>query len=216
MDGQSCREQVVSIARKMAERQMVNTNEGNVSVCEGGRVYITPSQVNKESLTPDMIVVTDLQGNQLEGHLKASSETRLHLEVYRLRPDVHAVVHDHSPFATAFAIARLPIATQAYTEMIFLYDRIPVVAYGTPGTAKITAGLDRYIHQTDIFLLANHGVVAIGPDVVTAYQRAEAVESMAKTLAIARLLGGEHPIEPEGLAELYQMRQDLLGKGRIE
>lgn len=209
------RRQVAEIAQKMHQRQMVNTNEGNVSACDGERVYITPSQVCKETLTPDMIAVCDLNGNQLEGELPISSETGMHLHIYKLRSDVRAVTHCHAPFATAFAINRKPIKSDSYTELIFLHDEIPVVDYGTPGTPAISAGIKDYIDQTDMMLLANHGLVTVGATLDDAYRRAESAESLAKTLFIAQLLGGGHPLAQAELDELYAMRKEKLGKGRI-
>jgi L-fuculose-phosphate aldolase len=201
--------QVVEISRKLYERQLVNANEGNVSVRDGNLVYISPSQVCKELLTPEMIAVTDLEGNQIEGQLKASSELKLHLYIYSLRDDVGGIVHNHSPFATAYAIARKPIESKAYTEMIYFYDKIPVVDYGTPGTDKIAKGIPQYIYQTDVCLLANHGLVAVGTDAYDAYLKAEAVETLAKTLTITKLIGGEHPLSPQELNELYEMRNEI-------
>ena len=216
MNNLSCKDQIITIAKKLYERQMVNTNEGNVSIYHEGRVYITPSQVCKGDLTSEMIVTTDLEGKILEGSYKPSSEIALHLHIYKQRPDVHSVVHDHSPFATAFAIARRPISSKAYTEMIFFYDHIPVVEYGAPGTPAIYKGIEKYICQTDIFLLANHGLVAVGSDSTDAYLKAESVESMAKTLAIAHLLGGEYPLSQGELTELYKLRKEKLNKDPIK
>ena len=210
------KEKVIEIAKKLYERQLVNANEGNVSLRDGGLVYITPSQVCKELLTPDMIVVTDLAGNQVEGNLKPSSEIKLHLHIYSLRDDIGGIVHDHSPFATAYAISRRPIESKAYTEMIYFYDKIPVVDYGAPGTDKIVKGIGEYINRTDVMLLANHGLVAVGKDVYDAYLKAEAVETLAKTITISRLIGGECPLSPAELDEMAEMRRKKLGKGRVE
>ena len=209
------KEQVASIARLLYERQMVNTNEGNVSVLDEDLIYITPSQVCKGLLTPEMIVVTDREGKVVDGGGKPSSEILLHMHIYNLRPDVRGVVHDHSPFATAHAIARKPIKTSAYMEAMLLYDYIPLAEYGAAGTPAITRDIGRFVHQTDVMLLANHGVVAYGKTVREAYERAEAVETIAKTLTITKILGGEHPLSDDELKELYELRQQNFGKGRI-
>lgn len=208
-------DKVAQIARLLYERQMVNTNEGNVSIRDGNKIYITPSQTCKGILTPDMIVITDLDGNQIGGHLKASSEILLHLHIYRLREDVKSVIHTHSPFATAFAIAGKPIESRSYTEMIYFYDKIPVVDYGAPGTEKIIAGIHKYIYQTDTFLLSNHGLVSVGSDIDDAYRKSEAVESIAKTLAITHLIGGEKALSDSELDEIYELRKLKLGKNKI-
>lgn len=216
MSPQECKEKVAEIARKLHARKMVTTNEGNVSYYDGTQVYITPSQVCKEDLSADMIAVCDLQGKQLGGPLPISSETKLHLHIYQLRQDVHAVVHNHSPYATAFAIKNIPIESKSYTEMIYFHDKIPVVAYGTPGTPDIYAHVKDYIYQTDIFLLANHGLVAAGADLNAAFQKAETAEALAKTLAIVHMMGGAAPLPDKELARLHEMRKNNLGKARIK
>lgn len=215
MNNTNC-DKVAQISRLLYERQMVNTNEGNVSIRDGNRIYITPSQTCKGILTPDMIVITDLDGNPISGNLKASSEILLHLHIYRLREDVKSVIHTHSPFATAFAIAGKPIESKSYTEMIYFYDKIPVVDYGAPGTDKIIAGIHKYIYQTDAFLLSNHGLVTVGADIDEAYRKTEAVESIAKTLAITHLLGGEKALSDSELEEIYELRKSKLGKDKIK
>ena len=216
MEELDCRRRVAEVARKIYARGMVNANEGNVSARLGERVYITPSQVCKEALREEELSVTDLSGRQLAGALRPSSELLLHLEAYRLREDVGGVVHVHSPFATAFAIARKPIESRGYTEMIYFYDKIPVAAYGAPGTPDIARELGRWLKESDVVLLANHGLLAVGETVAAAFQRAEAVEAMAKTLLFARLLGGEAPLTEEELEQLYRMRRDKLGRGKLE
>lgn len=216
MSPQQYKEKVAEIARKMHARQMVNTNEGNVSAFDGTHVYITPSQVCKETLLPEQVAVCTLAGEQVDGPLPISSETGMHLHIYKLRGDVRAVTHCHSPFATAFAINRMPIASDSYTEMILLHDKIPVVAYGAPGTPAIYAGVKDYIFQTDIFLLANHGLVTVGADAEDAFRKAESTEALAKTLLLARLLGGGHPLSEAELDELYDARMKMFGKGKIQ
>lgn len=207
--------EIIKYAKRLYDRQMVNSNEGNVSIRNGNEVYITPSQVCKDELTEEMICVTDLEGNQKEGSLMPSSEIALHLHIYKLRPDVNGVVHSHAPYATSFAIARKPIISKGYTEMIYLYDKIPVVAYGTPSTPEIYRDVKTYIHQTDAFLLANHGLVTIGQTLKDAYLLSESVESIARTLLYAHLLGGEYPLPQHELNKLYDMRKQKLGKDPI-
>jgi L-fuculose-phosphate aldolase len=208
------KEKIVEISRIMYQKSMVNAYEGNVSVREDDIVYITPTQVCKGYLAEDMISVTDMQGNLLEGR-PASSEIKLHLEIYRLRPDVKSVIHNHSPFATAYAIANKPIETKAYPEMIIAFDRIPVVDYGTPSTSEIYNGIERYIYDTDVLLLANHGIVSSGKDVYDAFFKIEAVENIAKTLTITRLIGGEKPIPEDKIEELYKIRMQNFGRNKI-
>jgi len=178
---------------------MVNIFEGNVSMRLEDRFLITPSQQSKEDMIEDMIIELDADGNILNPSVKykPSSEVRMHLEVYRLRPDVNAVVHCHSAHATAYAVAGKPIRTQALTEMLLIFGEIPVVPYGTPGTERIFAGFKEHLAYNNAVLLANHGVLAVGDTLMKAYSIAEAVEKLAQTLLYVKLLGGEQPIPEE-------------------
>ncbi|MCX8130033.1 MAG: class II aldolase/adducin family protein [Clostridia bacterium] len=199
------RKQVLEVARLMYNKNMVNTFEGNISACENNRIYITPSQICKGILEEGMIPVCDLEGKLIEGTYKPSSEIKLHLPIYKDRSDVKAVVHAHSPYATAFAIANKPIESKAYPELIMLFDKIPLAAYGTPSTAEIYADVRNYIMDYDVILLANHGILAVGSDPFDAFFKLEAAESIAKALFLARQLGGEKDLPPDKLMELYDM-----------
>ncbi len=200
---QEKREQIVRCFRKLYEQGTINLFEGNISARHGKHVLMTPSQQNKETMTSDMLVVLDAAGKQLSSKgLQPSSEARMHLEIYRLRPDLGAVVHTHSAFASAFALAGKPICSALAELHLFYGGEIPCCAYGEPGTDAVFAEFERYFVQErkDVVLLANHGLVAAGRDVEEAFSRAEAVEKLAKIALLARLLGGECPL-PDGAAE---------------
>lgn len=204
------REQIVRCFRKLYEQGTINLYEGNFSARDGENVIMTPSQQNKETMTPEMLVVLDAQGRVLSSNgLLPSSEARMHLEIYRLRPDLGAVVHTHSAFASAFALAGKPLRGELAELYLFYGGEIPCCAYGAPGTDAVFAEFERYFLQEkkDVVLLANHGLVAAGRSVEEAFSRAEAVEKLAKTALLARLLGGECPL-PDGGAE------ELLGRWR--
>lgn len=196
---------ILEVSKLIYDKGLVNPYEGNVSILDGEQVYITPAGVCKGYLTEDMIVVTDLNGNVLEGMYKPSSEIKLHLAIYRLRNDVRAVVHAHPPYSTAYAIANKPIETKAYTEMIMFFDKIPLVKYGQPSTDEISAGIEEFIDKYDMILLANHGIVTFGTDLYSAFFKLEAAESMAKTLLLTKLLGGEKELPEAELERLSRI-----------
>lgn len=200
------KQQIVQASRLMYEKNLVNAFEGNLSYSDGTKVYITPSGKCKGFLTEEMVIVTDLEGNKLEGSFKPSSEIRLHTGAYKSRPDIKAVVHAHTPYATAFAVANIPIETRAYPELVVLFDKIPLADYGMPSSNQIFDGVKKYIGDYDIILLANHGIMAVGSDVLDAFFRIEAAESIAKTLFLARQLGGERELGSRQLEELYELR----------
>jgi L-fuculose-phosphate aldolase len=200
------KQQLVDVAKLAYNKGMVNTYEGNLSVRNNEKVYITPSSVCKGLLSEEMIIVTDLSGNILEGNLKPSSEVRLHLLTYLSRCDIGAVVHAHAPYTTAYAVANKPIETKAYPEMIVLFDKIPVAQYGTPSTNEIFKGIEKYISSYDAILLANHGIMTLGKSIYDAFFKLEAAESIAKVLTLAKILGGEKDLPANKLEELYALR----------
>jgi len=211
----SIRSEIIRISKIMYAKSMVNALEGNVSVRDGERIYITPTGICKGYLEEDMLVVVDKDGNVLEGTYTPTSEMGLHLECYRLRPDISSVVHCHSPYATAFAIADKPIKSEAYPEMIIAFDQIPSIAYGTPSTSAVYAELGKYIDKIDVFLISRHGVVSVGRDLNDAFFKIEAAESIAKTLTLAKLLGGEAPLSESQIYTLYKMRKQNFGRDKL-
>lgn len=196
---------ILQLSKLMYDKGMVNAFEGNLSVKTGEGILITPSQICKGFLKEEMLVETDRQGRVIKGNRKPSSEILLHLEAYRIRNDIGAVIHAHTPYATAFAVANKPLETKAYPEMIVLYGEIPLVKYGTPSTPDICADLKNHLCDHDVVLLANHGIVAIGKDLYDAYFKLESVESIAKVLLLTHILGGEHDLPPEEVGKLMDM-----------
>jgi L-fuculose-phosphate aldolase len=198
---------ILNLSKLMYEKGMVNAFEGNLSVKTGEGILITPSQICKGFLKEELLVETDMQGRVTKGSRRPSSEILLHLEAYAVRSDIGAVIHAHTPYATAFAVANRAIETKAYPEMIVLYGEIPLVKYGTPSTPDICADLKNHLCNHDVVLLANHGIVAVGKDLYDAYFKLESAESIAKVLLMARMLGGEHELPPDEVRRLHDMRK---------
>ena len=180
------------------QRGYVVSNDGNVSVRIGeDQVLITPSGVSKGRLTPDMLVVCDLEGRVLAGCLHPSSESAMHLLVYRERPDVGAVVHAHPPAATAFSICRRPLAQHYLTETISGLGEVPVAPFALPSTSQVPDSLRPIGAGHKGALLANHGAIAWGRDLWQAFDRMEQVEQTAKIFALVHQLGGGVELSPE-------------------
>ena len=175
------RETLCQVCLLLYQRGYVVSNDGNVSVRIGeDQVLITPSGVSKGRLTPDMLVVCDLEGRVLAGHLHPSSESAMHLLVYRERPDVGAVVHAHPPAATAFSICRRPLAQHYLTETISGLGEVPVAPFALPSTSQVPDSLRPYVAGCNGALLANHGAIA-----------------WAKIFALVHQLGGGVELSPE-------------------
>ncbi|PYR28085.1 MAG: hypothetical protein DMF92_14935 [Acidobacteria bacterium] len=203
----SLRADIVEIGRRMYARGYTASNDGNISVRLGGdRLLMTPKSVCKGFMTPDMMCVTDLDGRKLQGERDPSSEMLMHLEVYRQRPDVQAVVHAHPPIATGFAVAGIPLDRAVLAEVLTTLGSVPIAAYATPSTRELPEAVRKYIRAHDGMLLANHGALTVGGDLYSAYFKMETVEHFAKISLVARLLGRENLISREEVMRLQELR----------
>ena len=203
----SLRADIVEIGRRMYARGYTASNDGNISVRLGSdRLVMTPKGVCKGFMTPDMMCITDLDGRKLQGDRDPSSEMLMHLEVYRQRHDVQAVVHAHPPTATGFAVAGIPLTRAVLAEVLTTLGSIPIVEYATPSTAELPEAVRKYIKAHDGMLLANHGALTVGSDLYAAYFKMEIIEQFAKISLVARLLGRENLIAREEVDRLQELR----------
>jgi L-fuculose-phosphate aldolase len=203
----SLRGDIVEVGRRMYGRGYTASNDGNISVRLGpDRLLMTPKSVCKGFMTPDMMCITDLDGRKLQGDRDPSSEMLMHLEVYRQRPDVQAVVHAHPPTATGFAVAGIPLTRPVLAEVLTTLGSIPIAEYATPSTSELPQAVRKYIKAHDGMLLANHGALTVGGDLFSAYYKMETIEHFAKISLVARLLGRENLIAREEVVRLQQLR----------
>lgn len=203
----SLRADIVEIGRRMYARGYTASNDGNISVrIAAERLLVTPSGVCKGFMTPDMMCVTDLDGYKIQGDRNPSSEILMHLEVYKHRPDVQAVVHAHPPMATGFAVAGIPLVRAVLAEVLTTLGSVPIAEYATPSTDELAAAVRQYISAHDAMLLANHGALTVGADLYSAYYKMETIEHFAKISLVARLLGRENVIAREEVERLQQLR----------
>ena len=201
------RADIVEVGRRMYARGYTASNDGNISVRLGpDRLLMTPKSVCKGFMTPDMMCITDLEGRKLQGDRDPSSEMLMHLEVYRQRPDVQAVVHAHPPTATGFAVAGIPLDRAVLAEVLTTLGSIPIAEYATPSTRELPEAVRKYIKAHDGMLLANHGALTVGADLYGAYYKMETIEHFAKISLVARLLGRENLLSREEVMRLQELR----------
>jgi L-fuculose-phosphate aldolase len=201
------RADIVEAGRRLYNRGFVASNDGNISArLDDSRIIMTPKSVSKGFMTPDMMVIVDYSGKKVSGDRDASTELPMHLEIYRERPDAKAVVHAHPPTATGFAVAGIPLTRAVLAEVITTLGSIPIAEYGTPSTAELPDAVRRYIKAHDGMLLANHGAVTCGPDVMAALFKMETIEHFAKISLVARMLGREHLISRDEVERLQGLR----------
>jgi L-fuculose-phosphate aldolase len=184
------RSDICSVGRWIHDRGYVAATDGNISVRLGAdRILITPTAMSKGMMAPDDLVVIDLEGQRVSGLRKPSSELGMHLSIYRLRPDVNAVCHAHPPTATGYAAAGIPLDKPILCELVIGLGLIPVARYGTPGTSELSASIEPYVQGHDAILMANHGVVTYGADLLTSFLRMETTEHFAQVSLVTERLG---------------------------
>jgi L-fuculose-phosphate aldolase len=201
------RGEIVEAGRRLYARGYVASNDGNISArLDDTRLLTTPKSVSKGFMTPDMMVIVDYDGKKVAGDRDPSSELPMHLEIYRNRADVNAVVHAHPPIATGFAVAGIPLTRAVLAEVVTTLGSIPIAEYGTPSTAELPEAVRKYIKAHDGLLLANHGAVTCCRSVTTAYYKMETIEHFAKISLVARLLGREHLFSRDEVERLQGLR----------
>lgn len=208
------RKQVCKLHLELPRQNLVTWTSGNISGRdpETGLIVIKPSGVMYDNLTPDKLVVVDVNGAVVEGSLKPSVDTPTHLYIYRARPDVGGVVHTHSPFATAFAAVGRPIPPYLTAICDEFGGPIPVGDFAPIGEEDIGREIVRSIGNSPAILMQNHGVFTIGKDAKAAVKAAVMVEDVARTMFYAYQLGAPIPIPDEMVAQLHKRYTEQYGQ----
>ncbi len=208
---------ICDICHKMWQLGWVAANDGNVSVkLDDGTILATPTGMSKSFITPEKLIRIDSQGHVLEAAegLRPSSEIKMHLRCYDQREDVMSVIHAHPPGATGFAVAHKAMDMYNMIEDVAVIGSVPLTPYGTPSTTEVPDAIEPYLKEHDVMLLENHGALAVGSDVVTAFYRMESLELWAKITINAVILGGSHDISKENIRKLIDLRGYYRVTGR--
>jgi len=204
------RHDILRFGMLLHERGFVAATDGNLSVrLDRQSILITPTGISKGMMQPQDLVVVDIEGHKLAGRRSVSSEIALHLLIYKMRPDINAVVHAHPPVATGYAAAGIPLNAALVCEAAIGLGAVPLAPYATPGTPELTDVLGPLIPEHEAILMANHGVVTYGEDLPRAYMKMELVEHFAGIALVTRLLGQQQLLTSEQLEELATARQKM-------
>jgi L-fuculose-phosphate aldolase len=210
------RADIVEVCRRIYARGYAAASDGNVSVRLGpDRVLTTPSGLSKGYLTPDQLIAIDLESRRLppfttaNRDLKPSSEIKMHLEAYRQRPDISAVVHAHPPVATACTLAGVSLARCILPEVVLTLVAIPTADYATPSTSEVPDSIRELIRDYDALLLERHGALTVGKDVYDAYFKLEKVEHTAEITLAARQMGRVRGMASEEVRKIEALRQEM-------
>jgi len=206
-DVKALKKAICEIGDRIYKRGFAAANDGNISVrLNENEVLCTPTMHCKGFLKPKDICLVDLEGNQLAGKKKRSSEVLLHLEIMKARPEVQSVVHCHPPHATAFAIAREPIPQAVLPEVEVFLGEVPISPYETPGGKKFAETILPFVRQSNVIILANHGTVSFGESVERAFWWTEVLDAYCRILILARQLGPIQYLSPQKTQELLDLK----------
>ncbi|HEY6339032.1 MAG TPA: class II aldolase/adducin family protein [Candidatus Sulfotelmatobacter sp.] len=206
------REEIVRYGRTLHERGLVAAMDGNLSVrLKDERILVTPTCVSKGSMRAADMVVVDMEGKRVIGRRNVTSEIGMHLLIYRMRPDIRAIVHAHPPTATGFAAAGIALTQPLVCEVVMGLGCIPLARYGTPGTSELARTLEPFVPHYDAILMSNHGVVTYGDTLEHAYMKMETVEHFAQIALVTHLLGRQQPLQEVEVQKLLAARSKYFG-----
>lgn len=199
------RQEMIRVTRIVAAQGLIRSSDGNLSVrLEEDRFLVTPSGLHKMSMALDDLVVVNAEGEKLTGKpgLKPTSEINMHLEAYRQRPDIRAILHAHPPYTTALTLVGQPFPTDYLPEVLFALGDVPTANYGTPGTQELADTIKDLIKDHDSVVLSHHGSITVGQTLKEALIALERMEHAAYTYYLAQGLGDPIPLPDEELLKL--------------
>jgi L-fuculose-phosphate aldolase len=205
------RSAVVTTCQELSRSGLVIGTAGNVSVREGDLVAVSPSGFRYAELTPELVGVHRLDGTAVSAPLAPSSELPLHLAIYTARPKAGAVVHTHSPAATALSALVDEVPAVHYYVAMFGGDSVPVAPYATYGTDELAGNVVRALQDRTGCLMGNHGAVTVGPDVVTAFDKCVYLEWLCDVYLRAAAAGSPRLLP---VAEIDAVAAKMAGYGR--
>lgn len=206
---QGQRVEIARVCALMYERGYIVAADGNVSVRLGAnRLAVTPSGAHKGRLRPADLVITDAEGSPLRGG-RPSSEMRMHVEVYRRRTDVNAVVHAHPPHVLAFSVAGKTLGQCILPESILSLGRIVHAGYATPTTEEVPCLIAEQICGHNALILDRHGTLTVGEDLTLAFGRLETLEHTARISWLAQALGPVRPLPPDEVERIRTLAKGL-------
>ncbi len=208
------RQEICEIGRRIWIKGFCAGNEGNHSVRVGeNRVLCTPTGISKGFLEPDDVCVVDINGDQIEVNRKGrkrTSEVKVHLAIYKKRPDVSAVIHSHPPHATAFAIAGIPLPEGIHPEAEVFLGKVQTAHYATPSKQALPDSLTPLIGpQTNSLLMGNHGSVSFSATLIDTYYKLEILDAYCRVLMLTKQLGHANVLNPNQMKELLEVKQQF-------
>lgn len=208
------RAEIIKIGQEMVKRELVPGTWGNISarLPDASFIAITPSGMDYMTLVPENIVIIDLNGNVIEGKNIPSSEAKLHLAIYNARPDVFAIVHTHSIYASSCAVANQPIPPIVEDLVQVVGGSVDVAPYALPGTQEVADNSVQALGKKFAVLMQNHGVVGVGKNLKEAITVCKIVEKAAQIFINAQILGGAKILNDDDIELMHKFFKEKYGQ----
>ena len=202
---------IVKIGRMLYDKDLTSGTSGNISILDGKKMYITGTGTALGMLTTDDIVETDLDGREIDSAKKASSEKHLHLAIYKLRKDLKAIIHCHSPFLTSFAACRKELSEPIISENVIYFGKIPLAQYAMPSSKELVENTSKMFENFETVLMANHGIITAADTLLNAFFKIETAETYAKTVLYSNLIGNPVLLNEKEISDLEVLRAKIHG-----
>ncbi len=204
------KQQIIEIGKRLYSRNLTIGTSGNISVKTEDGIYITASGTCLSDLKEDEIVLIDFAGNEITGG-KASSEKMLHAEIYKLRPDVEAIIHTHPEYLTSFAACHKKLDEPIMSENILYFEDIPVAEYAMPSSKELVSNTVKHLKNRDVVMMANHGAISIAKDLEQAFVKMETAEYYAKVTLNTKIIGEAKLLSKKDVEDLLVLKK-AMGK----
>lgn len=200
---------IADVCHRLYERNYLVATSGNVSVRTNDGFLVTPASTRKDLITAKSIVECKSDGKAIDPDSHPSSETFMHRDVYHTRPDVNAAIHAHPHFCLACSLAEISLTEMLLPELAIYIGPVPLVRYATPGTEEMCDALAPHLPKHNAFLLARHGVLVLGKDLLDAYNRLEHLEHVAHVAYLVCSMGTIEPLTKTDIRKLTTQARRL-------
>lgn len=197
--------QIVDVGKLLYSKDLTCATSGNISVRTENGILITASGTALGFLKPDEIVLIDYDGKVIAGK-RPSCEKMLHVEIYKQRPDVNAIIHTHPVNLTSFAACHEPLNAPVMSENILYFEDIPVAPYAMPSSQELVYYTAEYLKNRDVVLMANHGAVAVAENLEKAFLKMETAEYYAKVMINTKILGNPKYLSEKDVQDLINLK----------
>jgi L-fuculose-phosphate aldolase len=195
---------IVEIGKRLYNKGFASGLSGNISINLDNKILITPSGFNLADVRENDVVIIDLNGNKIRGKHNPSSEKQMHIEIYKKRQDIKAIIHAHTPKASSFAVAGIPLDKAILSEASVILGQIPIAEYGMPSSDELAKSVASYFTNHSSVLMANHGVVTGGKNLKETYYKLETLELYAEVFLWTKILGNSNELSEENFKKLIE------------